>query len=148
MSRMQISCSCALYGGFCIPVTNWLMKSDRKFKTNWAVFPLHADSRLDAELPVYTRSLNCYEKNNTTVQGMNLYCASTDNLDITGYLPQCADCANKEIFHLYNCCINAFNVILVVIVVQEMTSWLINTSGTARPHGLPPARGMRNWFNL
>ena len=58
----------------------------------------------DADLPVYTRTLNCYEPiekqyYSAGFKPICVYCASTDNLDMksdTGYLPQCTDCAGKE----------------------------------------------------
>ena len=58
----------------------------------------------DADLPVYTRSLNCYEPiekqyYSAGYEPICVYCASTDELDMTsntGYLPQCGNCAGKE----------------------------------------------------
>ena len=56
----------------------------------------------DADLPVYTRSLNCYEPiekqyYSAGYEPICVYCASTDKLKTnTGYLPQCTDCAGKE----------------------------------------------------
>lgn len=58
----------------------------------------------DADLPVYTRNLHCFEPiekqyYSAGYEPICVYCASKENLDMktnTGYLPQCADCAGRE----------------------------------------------------
>ena len=59
---------------------------------------------LGDDLPVYTRSLNCYEPVEKLYysggyEAICVYCGSTDNLndqEECSHLPQCADCSEIE----------------------------------------------------
>ena len=141
----------ALCGGLCIPVTNWPMKSDRKFKTYWMVFRLHMELLLKILMliclftqgPWTTMSLL---RSSTTVQGINLFMSivarqTTWIWKVTLVTFQCADCRkrNKERSILYLCSIVLWSLYKWLLTfTMSCHNWLISTSGTARPHGLPP----------
>ena len=118
---MQTSCSCVMNvvsGGFYIYSCNKLTDGEReKIQGSLSDVSFTCGAPIedfDADLPVYTRSLNCYEPiekqyysagyepiekqyYSAGYEPICVYCASTDKLKTnTGYLPQCTDCAGKE----------------------------------------------------